>query len=82
VAEDGYVYAEVWGRPNGTEVKTWSEPVHVGEDYSKWITYQTYKKDGKVLYDGVLHKDTYQPLIDQKGKKIPPKDVPVAPVTP
>jgi vancomycin resistance protein YoaR len=82
VAEDGYVYAEVWGRPNGTEVKTRSEPVHVGENYSKWITYQTYKKNGKVLYDGVLHKDTYQPLIDEKGKKIPPKDVPVAPVNP
>jgi hypothetical protein len=82
VSEDGYVYAEVWGQPNGTEVKTWSEPVHVGEDYSKWVTYQTFKRDGKVLYDGVLHKDTYQPLIDEKGRKIPPSDVPVAPVNP
>jgi vancomycin resistance protein YoaR len=82
VAEDGYVYAEVWGRPNDTEVKTWSKRVYVGEDSSRWITYQTYKKDGKVVYDGVLHKDTYKPLIDEHGKKIPSKDVPVAPVNP
>jgi vancomycin resistance protein YoaR len=82
VAKDGYVYAEVWGRPNDTEVKTWSERVYVGEDYSRWITYQTYKKGDKVVYDGVLHKDTYKPLIDEHGKKIPPKDVPVAPVSP
>jgi hypothetical protein len=47
-----------------------------------WVTYQTYKKDGKVIFEGVLHKDTYQPLIDERGKKIPPKDVPVAPVNP
>lgn len=82
VDEDGYVYAEVWGQPNDSEVKTWSKRVYVGEESSRWITYQTYKKDGEVVYDGVLHKDTYNPLIDEHGKKIPPKDVPVAPVNP
>jgi hypothetical protein len=34
-----------------------------------WVTYQTYKKDGKVIFEGVLHKDTYQPLIDEKGMR-------------
>jgi vancomycin resistance protein YoaR len=82
VAEDGYVYAEVWGRPNGTEVKTWSEPVYRNADSAKWVTYQTVKKDGEVLYDGVLHKDTYGALADEKGKPIPADLVPIAPVNP
>jgi hypothetical protein len=34
-------------------------------------------KDGEVTYDGLLHKDTYNPLIDEKGKTIPPPEVPV-----
>jgi hypothetical protein len=38
-------------------------------------------EDGKVVFDGVLHKDTYEPLIDEKGK-IPPPIVNVAPVRP
>jgi vancomycin resistance protein YoaR len=82
VAEDGYVHAEVWGQPHDTQVRTWSKRVYVGEDFSRWITYQTYEKAGKVVYDGVLHKDTYKPLIDEHGRKIPPRDVPVAPVEP
>jgi hypothetical protein len=59
----------------------WSEPVHMGKDYSKWITYMTKTVNGKVVFDGVLHKDTYEPLIDEKGK-IPPPIVNVAPVRP
>ncbi len=40
------------------------------------------KKDGEVLYDGVLHKDTYGALTDEKGKPIPADLVPIAPVKP
>ncbi|MDP9479744.1 MAG: VanW family protein, partial [Actinomycetota bacterium] len=82
VADDGYVYAEVWGRPSGTEVRTWSEPVYRGRDSARWVTYQTYKKDGEVLFDGVLHRDTYEALTDEKGKPIPADSVPIAPVDP
>ena len=42
----------------------------------------TYEKDGKVLYDGVLHRDTYEALEDKKGEPIPADAVPVAPVEP
>ena len=82
VAQDGYIYAEVWGSPSGTEVKTWSEPVYRNADSAKWVTYQTIRKDGKVLYDGVLHRDTYEALKDEKGKPIPADVVPIAPVDP
>lgn len=38
--------------------------------------------DEVVLYDGVLHRDSDEPLVDEKGNTIPPSDVPVAPVDP
>ncbi len=82
VAEDGYVHAEIWGRPNGMDVEMSSEPTDMGDDGSEWVTYQKVEKDGEVLFDGVLHEDSYEPLVDEKGKKIPPSDVPVAPVDP
>jgi vancomycin resistance protein YoaR len=82
VARDGYVYAEIWGRPNGTEVTMDSEPTYVGRDGSEWVTRQTIRKHGKVVFDGVLHRDSYEPLVDEYGNPIPPPDVPVAPVDP
>ena len=82
VAENGYVYAEVWGQPDGTKVRTWSEPVYRNADSAEWVTYQTVKKDGEVLYDGVLHRDTYGALKDEKGRPIPADSVPVAPINP
>ena len=82
VADDGYVYAEIWGQPNGTEVRTWSEPAYRNADSAEWVTYQTYRKDGEVLYDGVLHRDTYGALKDEHGKPIPADSVPIAPVNP
>jgi hypothetical protein len=39
-------------------------------------------RDGEVLFDRVLHEDSYEPLVDEHGKEIPPSDVPVAPVDP
>ena len=35
VADDGYVYAEIWGRPDGTGVEMYSEPAYVGADGSE-----------------------------------------------
>jgi vancomycin resistance protein YoaR len=73
VADDGYIYAEIWGRPTGKTVEMDSQPEYLGSDYSEWITYQKVTdENGKVVFDDVLHKDTYKPLIDDKGKTIPP----------
>lgn len=72
VADDGYVYAEVWGRPTGEEVEMDSEPTYVGPDYSKWTTYKKVKENGEVVFDDVFHKDVYYPLVDEKGKTIRP----------
>lgn len=82
VAEDGYVRADIWGRPNEVNVEMYSEPTDMGDDGSEWVTYQKVEKDGEILFDGVLHEDSYEPLVDEKGKEIPPSEVPVAPANP
>lgn len=47
------------------------------------MTHQRITRDGEVVFDGVLHRDTYEPLVDGKnGEAIPPSEVPVAPVEP
>lgn len=80
VSSDGYIYAEIYGKPNGAQVEMYSEPLYMGADYSKWITYQTVTKNGETVYDGELHTDTYEPLVDEKGKEIKPSEVYVPPV--
>ena len=82
VADDGYVYAEIWGVPDGTEVSMRSKPVYMDGNGSEWVTYQRVERDGKVVFDGELHRDAYEPLVDGQGNAIPPTDVPVAPVDP
>ena len=82
VAGDGHVYAEIWGKPDGTEVKMRSKPVYMDEGGSEWVTYQTVEREGKVVFDGELHRDAYDPLVDGRGEAIPPTEVPVAPVSP
>ena len=72
VADDEYVYAEIWGQPTGRTVEMDSEPEYVGSDYSKWVTYKKVKENGEDIFDGVLHKDVYKPLVDEKGKIIRP----------
>jgi vancomycin resistance protein YoaR len=73
VANDGYIYAEIYGQPTGRTVEIDSESEYLGSDYSKWVTYhKVTDEDGKVVFDDVVHKDTYLPLIDDKGKTIPP----------
>ena len=72
VADDGYVYAEIYGRPTGEEVEMSSEPTYVGPDKAKWSTYKKVTEDGEVVFDGLFHKDVYEPLVDEKGKVIRP----------
>jgi vancomycin resistance protein YoaR len=84
VADDGYIYAEIWGQPTGEEVEMTSEPEYVGPDYSKWTTYKKVTENGEVVFDDVFHKDVYKPLVDEKGKTIRPdsEEVTIAPVDP
>ena len=63
VAEDGYVYAEIWGQKDGTKVSMRSRPSYVGTNGPDWIIYQTIEKNGKTVFDGVLHRDSYDPLV-------------------
>ena len=62
VGSDGYVHAQIWGRPTGRHVTMWSKEVASGPGYTRWVTYKKVTKDGRVLFDGVLHVDTYKPL--------------------
>jgi vancomycin resistance protein YoaR len=82
VADDNYIYAEIWGQPTGKEVEMDSEPEYVGPDYSKWITYKKVKENGEVVSDDVLYSDVYKPLTDENGKVFRPdsEEVTVAPV--
>ena len=82
VAEDGYIYADIYGKPTGKKVKMNSKPIYKGADASKWITYQTVTQNGETLYDGELHTDVYYPLTDEKGETIKPTEVYVPPVRP
>jgi vancomycin resistance protein YoaR len=84
VADDGHIYAEIWGRPTGEEVEMYSRPEYVGPDYSKWVTYKKVKENGEVVFDDVFHKDVYKPLVDEKGKVIRPdsEEAKPAPVKP
>ena len=82
VGDDGYIYAEIWGQPTGKEVSMYSEQVDSGPNTSTWVTYKTITQNGNTLFDGVLHRDTYEGIIDTDGKKIPPSEVPTAPVKP
>ncbi len=84
VAEDGFIYAEIWGQPTGEEVEMDSKPTYLGPDYSKWTTYKKVKEDGEVVFDDVFHKDVYMPLVDEKGKTIRPdsEEAKPAPINP
>ena len=63
----GTVNAAIYGRPSGIEVDMRSEKVsetvdEEGNPVTTWITYQTVRKNGEVVFDGVLHKDVYKYL--------------------
>ncbi|HET7269577.1 MAG TPA: hypothetical protein VFI90_00695, partial [Rubrobacter sp.] len=79
VADDGYIYANVYGVPNNIKVEMSSEKVWMTDDASEWITYYTRSKGGKVVYRDSW-KSQYSALYDDKGKKIPTPKVPIAEV--
>ena len=82
VADDGYVYAEIWGQPTGRKVEMGSKPAYRKPDEAQWVTRQTVTENGETVFDGVLHTDTYGALTDEKGQPIPADEVPIAPVNP
>lgn len=69
--DDGYVYAEIWGRPTGREVELDSERVSADENSTGWITHRTVKEDGKPVSREQVHTDTYEPLEGEEGEPIP-----------
>jgi vancomycin resistance protein YoaR len=66
VDDQGYVNAAIYGRPSGKKVQMSSQQVSSTTEgdntVTKWVTYQKMTQNGKVLFDGVLHTDTYQTL--------------------
>ena len=82
VAEDGYVYAEIWGQPTGREVEMGSKPAYRNPNEAQWVTRQKVTENGETVFDGVLHTDTYGALTDEKGQPILADEVPIAPVNP
>jgi len=78
VANDNYIYAQVYGVPDDVDVTMSSEPLYMESDASEWVTHYTRKEDGKVAYRDQWKTD-YQALVED-GKPIPPSVVPVAEV--
>jgi vancomycin resistance protein YoaR len=70
VADDGYIYANVYGVPDNVEVEMSSEKVWMTEDASEWVTHYTRTKNGEVVYEESWNSE-YSALYDDKGKKIP-----------
>jgi vancomycin resistance protein YoaR len=63
----GDVISRIYGRPTGLEVEMRSEKVFDGTDaegnpMTRWVTYQRIERGGEVVFDGVLHEDTYRYL--------------------
>ncbi len=79
VADDGYIYANVYGVPDNVEVQMSSEPVYREENASEWRTSYKRTENGKVVYQDTWNTE-YGALTDDKGKKIPTPKVPVAEV--
>jgi len=77
VANDGYIYANVYGVPNDVEVEMSTREVWMTEDASEWVTYYERTKDGEVVYEDRWNTE-YSALYDDKGKKIPTPRVPIA----
>jgi vancomycin resistance protein YoaR len=78
VANDNYIYAEVYGVPDDVSVRMSSEPVYTGYDSSKWTTYYTRREDGEVV--GREQWQTSYGALFENGKTVPTDEVPVAEV--
>lgn len=65
----GNVHAAIYGQPSGVTVNMDSERVAKYKDDDKkpvteWVTYKTVTQNGEVIFDGLLHTDTYRHLED------------------
>jgi vancomycin resistance protein YoaR len=78
VANDNYIYANVYGVPDDVKVTMSSEPVYTGYYSSEWTTYYTKREGGKVV-DEEHWNTSYEALVED-GKTIPTSIVPVAEV--
>lgn len=64
---DGFVYARIYGKPTGKQVTMDSQKVYDGKDskgkpLTKWVTYKKVTQNGQVVFNDVLHEDTYKYL--------------------
>ena len=59
-----------------------SEMVSASPDSATWVTYQEVKEDGKVVFDDVLHTDTYYALETVDGEMVAPGSFAPAPPDP
>jgi vancomycin resistance protein YoaR len=60
VDEGGFLNAEIVGQPTGKKVKMRTEKIFERPQVGiKWATYKTVTKDGKVLFDGLIHEYIY-----------------------
>lgn len=58
--EDGFLKAEIYGRPTGREVDMRSEQVYRDLDRGlKWRTYKSVEEDGETVRDGLLYEGVY-----------------------
>lgn len=67
MSSDGNVYAQIYGQPTGKRVEMGSYRSDAGtnakgEQWTEWKTYKTVTQNGRVLFDGLLHTDTYREL--------------------
>ena len=67
VDEDGNMYAEVWGQPNGTKAELRSERVDYDNSSSTWVTYKKVMENGEVVSEGEVYKDTYRAVGDNEN---------------
>jgi vancomycin resistance protein YoaR len=60
VDERGFMNAEIRGQPTGKKVEMRTEKIFERPQVGiKWATYKTVTKDGKVLFDGLIHDYIY-----------------------
>ena len=60
VDERGFMNAEIRGQPTGKKVEMRTEKIFERPQVGiKWATYKTVSKDGKVIFDGLIHDYIY-----------------------
>jgi vancomycin resistance protein YoaR len=70
VDEKGILNAEIVGQPTGKKVEMRTEKIFERPQVGiKWATYKTVTKDGKVIFDGLIHDYiyAYNPPVPDEG---------------